>query len=389
MSSQESDITRRIPDNLGGTDTIFDNAPIVGAVQASDGFVAFGPALFLLFVFENILPSSLSIIGFIISGFAAFVGVLALLIKPSYLTLGQWISDIRRFRNAPDTYRKALPNGEGADDTDGSVDSIEINSNRDTREKIDLERIYPQYGAIERPDDTVVGIVRVRGLNLDSATQRTINQKIQQFDNLVNQNLKNDIQLYMPMRQFDPTKQIDMYEDRLEDSEIFQNDPLLQEYISDRISFITAMSMGSYIRRFYVVCEVPRQEVITDEAQAGEMKRALEQVPPRGLWSQLYIAIKGGRLTTLNDDELKTRQLEQLEERRNEISNLFSGHLGCKTETLDADSVGVLLKEFWEGVHVNEDEEDGFIRRSPFVKGETDKQRMEEVDEEKIEDREF
>jgi hypothetical protein len=184
----------------------------------------------------------------------------------------------------------------------------------------------------------------------------------------------------MPMRQFDPTKQVDMYEDRLEDSRVFQNDPLLQEYISDRISFITAMSLGSYIRRFYIICEVPKHELITEEAQAGEMKRALENIPPGNLWSSLYVYFKGQNLTMMSDQELKTRQLERLDERRGEIANQIEGKLGCSTETLDADEVGVLLKEFWEGVHVNEDEQKGFIRRNPYVKGEADRNRIEEAE---------
>lgn len=391
MSAQQpnEDMSRRIPDNLGGTDNFFDNAPLVGAVQMSDGAVAFGPSLFLLFLFENILPQQFAIVGFFFSGVAALVGAAALLAKPSYLTLGEWISDIRRFRNEPDVYRKALPNGEGGDDEDGDTESIQVNSDQDTRSKIDIERIYPEYGAVERPDESLVGIVRIRGLNLDAASQQQLGQKIQQFDDFINRQLQEDIQLYMPMRQFDPTKQVDMYEERLEDSRVIQNDPLLQEYISDRISFVTAMSLGSYIRRFYLICEVPKHELITEEAQAAEMKRVLEQFPLGQLWANLYVAIKGGNLTMMNDREMKNRQLDRLEDRRGELASQIEGKLGCSTESLDADEVGVLLKEFWEGVHVNEDEKDGFVRRNPYVKGESDHARIDEVDEEEVREQEF
>lgn len=386
--SAQGGMSRRIPDNLGGTDTIFDNAPIVGAVQAMDGIIAFAPSLFTLFLFESFLPPGINFIGFIFSGIIFFCGILALLAKPQYLTLQQWISDIRRFRNEPSTYRKALPNGEGGDDTDESVESIEVNSERDTRTKINLERIYPRFGAIERPDDTVVGIIRVRGLNLDSANQETIARSISQFDNLINQQLREDIQLYMPMQQYDPTRQVDMYEERLEESQVVQNDPLLQEYINDRISFITAMSIGSYIRRFYVVCQVPRKEVVTKEAQASEGKRLFEKALPGSfgeLAGNIYVLIKGGD-TMMNEEDLKLRQLEELEDKRAQLANMFEGHLGTKTEELDADEVGVLLKEFWEGVHVSEDEKEGFIRRNPYVKGELDRERAENAERTDFED---
>lgn len=387
MSAQQpnQDMSRRIPENLGGTDNFFDNAPLVGAVQLSDGIVAFGPSLFLLFIFENILPQNFAVVGFFFSGVIALVGASALLAKPSYLTLGDWISDIRRFRNAPDTYRKALPNGEGGgDDEGGNTESIEVNSDKDTRSKIDIDRIYPKYGAIERPDESVVGIVRIRGLNLDAASQEQLAGKVNQFDDFINRQLQEDIQLYMPMRQFDPTKQVDMYEDRLENSRLVQNDPLLQEYISDRISFVTAMSLGSYIRRFYLICEVPKRELITEEAQAAEMKRVLEQFPLGSLWSAIYVTVKGSNLSMMSDKEMKTRQLERIEERRDELAGQIEGKLGCSTESLNADEAGVLLKEFWEGVHVNEDEQDGFIRRNPYVKGESDTARIEELDEDEV-----
>lgn len=391
MSAQQpnQDIRRRIPENLGGTDNFFDNAPLVGAVQLSDGVVAFGPSLFLLFLFENILPQSLAVVGFFFSGVVALVGAAALLAKPSYLTLGDWISDIRRFRNEPDVYRKALPNGEGGDDEGGNTESIEVNSDQDTRSKIDIDRIYPKYGAIERPDESVVGIVRIRGLNLDAAAPEQLAGKVNQFDDFINQQLQEDIQLYMPMRQFDPTKQVDMYEDRLENSRLVQNDPLLQEYISDRISFVTAMSLGSYIRRFYLVCEVPKHELITEEAQAAEMKRVLEQFPLGSLLSAIYVTVKGSNLSMMSDKEMKTRQLERLEERRDELASQIEGRLGCSTESLNADEAGVLLKEFWEGVHVNEDEQDGFVRKNPYVKGEADKARIDDLEDEESDENDF
>lgn len=376
MSSQSGrDIHRRIPENLGGTDTIFDNAPIVGTVQVSDGFVAFGPALIVLFISQNFLPPGLTIIGFLFGGLTAMIGMMALLAKPQYLTLGDWISDIRRFRKEPDTYRKALPSGK----TD-TGDSIEVNSDRDTRTKINIEKIYPQSGVAERPDDSVIGMFRIHGLNLDSASPQILNQKIQQFDSFVNQNLQEDIQLYMPMRQFDPDNQIEMYKDRLEDSKVIQNDPLLQEYISDRISFMTAMGLGSYLRDFYVIVEVPRREVLTEEAEAAEMKRVLEQFPPGNLFANLYILYKGRSLTMMNEDELKSRQIERVVDRRNELAQQIESSIGTRTEPLDADEVGVVMKEFWEGVHVNENEKEGFIRENPYVKGEQDIKRINSSD---------
>jgi len=376
----DEDMSRRIPDNLGGTETFLDNAPLVGAVQLSDGAIAFGPALFILFVSQNVLPQQFAFLGFGISGIVALIGGLVLLAKPSYLTLGDWISDIRRFRKEPDVYRKALPNE--SNDSNDDTESIEVNSDQDTRSKINVERIYPEYGVVERPDESAVGVIRVRGLNLDAASPEQLEGKVRQFDDFINRQLQEDIQIYMPMRQFDPTEQIDMYEDRLENSRLVQNDPLLQEYINDRISFITALSMGSYIRRFYILCEMPKYEILTEEAQAGEFRRVVEQIPVLGeLIAALYVYSKGSSLTMKNEKELKNQQLERLDERRTEIANQVEGKLGCSTEALGADEVGVLLKEFWEGVDITEDEKEGFIRRKPYVKGESDYDRIDSVKE--------
>lgn len=385
MSGSEQPISRRhIPDNLGGTETIFDNAPIVGAVEMSDGVIAFVPSLFVLFLFQSLLPSSLQFVSWIFFGFTLLGGVVLLLMKPSYKTLSTWIGDVRRFRNAPDHYRKALPSGKGGDETEPSIDSIQLNSNEDTRQQILINRLYPQFGAVERVDDTLVGMFRIRGLNLDSASQGEKQQYIARLDNFVNQNLEDDVQLYLPMRQFDASNQIQGFEERIENSRVLQNDPLLQEYISDRISFVSAMSIGTYIREYYLVCKVDKKEVISKEAEAGQTNDIVKSIfNPIGLGevaSAIYLAIKG-TASTVTSEELKQLQLERLVEKRQDISNRFEGVVGCRTEQVNADEVGILLKEFWEGESISGSQKDGFIRKNPYVKGKRDKQKIAESDE--------
>lgn len=362
------DIERRIPRNLGGTDTLLDDAPLVGTVEFTDGIVAFGPAMFTLFISNKVLPNEYGWVGLLAAMFVAFGGIVFLLAKPDYLTLSDWLKNYREFKQRPSKYQKHIATDGGYDASNG----VPASSHPDTRKFTQVEKIHPGAAAIERTDGTMVGIVKLGGLNLDTSTGTEWNDAAEDLANFFNSQLEDDIQFFLPMRQFDPTDQMNMYLDRLDDED-GQSNLMLREYLKDRAAWMQGIAAQSFIREFYVIVEVDPYDVLSDELKQGDFERNLKNVPGGDALGDFLDGIRGGdRSSELTESEVKNRQLRELDRRRNEIMSGLSLGGRNKTEVVDADHVGVLLKEYWEGVTVREDEAKNYVRKKPFVTGGND-----------------
>jgi hypothetical protein len=354
-----ADASRRIPDKIGGTDALFENLPVIGVVETSDAIL---PIVFTFTVFlisEALLPSSLGAIAIGLFILSVILSFLALFFKPNYQSLNEWVWSTITFQLEEKEIHKQIR-------TDGgiSADGTPITDDEDTRERTRVSRIFPAADAIERTDGTVVGVVRLTGTNLDTATPERRRTVINELSNYVNSNLEHRVQLYLPMRKFDPTEQIQRLEDRRDDDDI---DVLFDEYVQDRINWMNAVASEAYIREYYVVVPVSEFEVKTGAAGSEQFASQLEELPAGDILRDIHYAMFGARGTNLSEREVKTRQLEELQSRRREIANGMAVGSDNNTQIVEADELGVLLKEFWEGRQIRTAESENFIRRRPLV----------------------
>jgi hypothetical protein len=355
-------IEKRIPNNLGGTDML--RIPFIGAVVFSDALVAFAPAMFTLFVLNQVVPAEVGYITLVASGVVGLFGLMFLLAKPDYLSLSEWLQNYRAFRGRPDSVEKTVA-------TDGGVDrhGVPVSAGTDTRELTKVDKIYPREGAVLLEDGSMVGAVECGGVNLDTATGSEWQIYASKFANWFNTQVTYDLQFYMPMRQFDPTTQMDMYFSRLDDDDVADN-RILRNYVEDRAAWMQATAAESYVREFYVLFRVNRSEVLTNQFDQGDLERNLKKLP---VGDSLEDFIKGLRgtdtSTTLSEREIKDRQLREVNRRQDSVAGGLG--LGGKNQVtpVDGDHLGVLLKEYWEGTIVRDDEAENFVRKSPFVTG--------------------
>lgn len=353
-------VQKIIPANLGGTENLYDDLPFVGAVEFQDGIIATVPVLALLILSGSVIPDSQSQFRLVFVGIGAFISLVGLLVKPRYMTMSQFLSLQRTYRSEPHTFDK---------DVSRSVESVKVNSDADTRNKLGINKIYPDYNVIEREDGVMITMIELTGVDIGVlGTEADWESKADSLMNLVNGEIEEDIQFFMPMRQYDPTSQISRLDDRAEDPDI-ANDELLSWYYIDRVNFQQSMAEEAFYREYYVVIKTDPSEVTSEsDYQQTGLVAVLDSIPIDGL-KEVYMGIRDIQFGMLSDRERKHKQLQEANEKANKYRTMFDGPVGGTAEVLTGDQLGVILKEFWEGERIRKEYTDGYLRRKPYVMG--------------------
>lgn len=356
---------RTIPKNLGGQADFAEALPFVGRVEASDGLFAFLPAM-LAFILLNQIGAT-GLISWGIPAVLLFVGVSVLMAKPSYISLTQIINNYISYRQMPDNISKKV----NTRDYDYSEPAPVQAGEEETVNYIGVKRLYPRNNAMLRMDDSVVGMVEIGGLNLDIEHSKRLEVAANSFEDFFNNQLADrgfEIQMYMPMRRFNPGNQISDLDVRKEDEDIVNNQ-ILSRYVEDRKRWMEKKLSKHLVRKFYIVVAVDEQEAI-DKNTVVDGGIDLDKLPFSDVIGGLQniFGVGGrGRLGSMSEDEVVEAQLITLNERLSFIKNNMQQSDSQKAEKKKADELGVLLREFWEGEFVRQSEIQNYIRRKPIV----------------------
>lgn len=354
------DKQKLIPDNIGGSENFYDDLPIVGTVEFMDGLIATIPVLGFMILSGSLIPDGQSQIRLVFIGIGASISIIALLVKPNYLTLNEFISIHREYRSKEKELDKDLSK---------TVETVKVNEDPDTRNKIGINRIYPNYNVVEREDESMLSFIELSGVDIEVlGTQQEWRSHASALMNTLNGNVDEDIQIFMPMRQYDPTAQVSQLEERSNDPEIMDDD-LLTWYSIDRINFHQAMAEEGFYRKFYVIIKTNKSEVLSENAyQQTGVVAALDNIPIPGL-KEMYVNLRDMQFGILSPREVKNKQLSQANEKAANYAQIFGDKSGGQTRVLSGNEIGVLLKEFWEGRNIGEDQAEEYLRTQSYVMG--------------------
>lgn len=362
------DPNRLIPDELKGRNTVLSNIPIVGDfighASAVDAILAVVIPTFATMMILQQLPEAINRYSIFVMIIVAAIGFGFLAVIPSYTSLTGIIKQYIQFRRSASVSRLTP---EGQEDTEVKNRIWEVQES--TVEKHHVERIYVDQGVIERDDGTIVGAMKVSGTNLDQAPQEAINRATQQFSNFVNQNLDFKVQIYLTTRRFNPEKYLEKYMDRLEDTDV-QNNEILNIYLNHYIERTPQFLSRFYYREYYVLVPVTAWDVKRSEQQGGILD--LGVIPGVGdLLSELFGQSGVGELT---ETQLKQRQIDEARKRMQRFKQGGIAPLeGADADIItDANEYASIIKEFWLGRDFELKGEENFVRESPVVAGKTD-----------------
>lgn len=364
MSQKNVGVSTYIPDSIGSKDILIENAPLIGTVEFTDGIIVFSPGFLFLFFGDLILPSFLEGLTIFIALILTILGLSLLLIKPNYMSLGEWISQIRDFREREKDLKKNLTDEDGK-----PFESYEAVPDDDTRRLTKVSKVYPSRGAIELDDGTMISILEFTGSNLDMASQELRMSTVDQYARAVSSQIQHDIQFYMPMRPVSLKSTRARYERMSKETDFDTsdfNDSFMDAYLDDRVDWLNGLGSSSYIREQYVIVKVNNRDVYqTQMNSTSSGSSGIDALPGGEVISDI---IKGfsGESRMQSEQERKRKKLRELRNRAETIGGALSVGPGNSHSKVSAEKGVALIKEFWEGEKIPEDEMAAMNSEYPF-----------------------
>lgn len=359
MSQSGNSVDSFVPESVGSKDILFENLPLIGTVEFFDGILVLAPSFIFLMVGDLILPGFLEEYTMMIAIFIAFLGSLFLIIKPDYMTLYEWLQSIKSYRDRQKQLEKKIT------DTDGKpFESYDAVPDDDTRKLTLVSRVFPERKAIELENGDIISILEFTGSNLDMASMEIKLNTVQSYSRSVSSQLQEDIQFYLPMRpvSLDSTKSV--YQENLEGRTYsVDNEDYMEEYLRDRVSWLQGLGDSSFVREQYVVIKVTDQDVYDQSQSVGQS--GIEQVPGGDVIKDIYAGITGeGAIQSEN--EVRRKKLRELQNRAETIGNTLSVGPGNDYKIASSEKSIALIKEFWEGEKILDDEIQSMSSEHPF-----------------------
>lgn len=362
--SQGPPISTFIPESIGSSDILFENAPVIGTVEFYDGIIIFAPAFAYMLLGDIITPAPLEPYGIFITILIALLGMSLLLIKPNYMSLYDWFDIQKKYKNREKDLKKHYTNENG-----GPFESMSIVPDDDTRKLTMADKVYPERNVIELDNGTMISILEFTGSNLDMASQEKIVNTVNQYSQRLSSQLQEDIQFYMPMRPVSMQSTISRYQKQGKELTVEDEyDEFLEVYLNDRAAWVQNLSTSTFIREQYVVVPVTVNEVYTNSSSSG----GISDIPGGELIQDILMGLTGQQAIE-SEQELKRKQLRELSKRRDTIGNILNVGPGNSHSVVEYNKCIALIKEFWEGDKIQTDEMNALSNNYSFTVSSLDK----------------
>lgn len=306
---------KRIPKSLGtGT-------KLLGSYTLTDLAVALFPGVVVVLLVQLTVPSGLVVHGYQLdtftlplAGIMIAVGAVFVYLTPAYTTSADWVTSMLGFH----------------------ARSSEIDHEA-AKQYTQIERVYPDRGAIKRTDGAMIGLVQVIPPTMALATDEEWAQKAESFQDFLNTTVEFPIQIYSTTQPFPVAEHLAEYESRLNDPDVEANpqlESLIEHYVEWYETELAERRMT--IRDHYVVVPVTPAEVHFEEASLAEQ---LADLPVLGLFIQELFAPREAVERAALIDELDDR----LDRVRSGLRNID----GCTAHRIDATEATKVVGEYW------------------------------------------
>ncbi|QLD89626.1 hypothetical protein HWV07_11540 [Natronomonas salina] len=240
--------------------------------------------------------------------------------------------------------------------------SEESDTPPDVRELTRVRAVEPEVDAIRRPDETLVGAVRIDPANLTLADSDRWNRAARGFGDVLNA-LDYPVQIHSSARRVDPARMTAAYDDRRTDPDV-QSTPALQEIVDvyrNRRSQ-EFRERGTSIRQYHVLVPVPIQAV---SLESHPWIQRLEGVPVVG--PRLAPPLADWLLYDDRREAVVERQREILTDRRRHLVDQLTSVDGVDVHSVSAADLTTLVEEYWTGQRAEYPDDGPNLRTTPVV----------------------
>lgn len=361
MSESGISVDTFIPESVGSKDILLENAPVVGTVEFFDGVIVLLPAFIFLMAGQWMLPAFLESYTMVIALFIAFLGSLTLLVKPKYMSLYSWLQGIWDFRQREKSLEKSMTGPDGK-----PFESYEAVPDEDTRKLTLVSRVFPERKAIELENGDIISILEFTGSNLDMAAPQLKYSTVDSYARSLSSGLQNDIQFYLPMRPVSLDSSKGVYKDNLRQKTYsVDNESYMEEYLQDRITWLDGLGESSFVREQYVIVKVTDEHVYSQDVASTGGGGGLEQIPGGEFIQDIKDGFTGeGRIQS--KQEIRRKKLRELQNRVENTGSTLAIGPGNDYNVVSAQKAISLIKEFWEGEKILDDEMNSMKSEYPF-----------------------
>lgn len=331
----EHDPSKRIPKSLG-TET-----KLLGTYTMTDIAVGLVPAVVIVLLTQVLLPDSLYLFDQPVQSLTlplalvmVGLGGIFVYLTPDYTTSLEWIATLIGFH----------------------TQSREL-GHEAAKEYTQIERIYPDEGAIERTDGAMLGLIEVTPPTMALATDKEWATKAESFQDFLNTTVEFPIQIFSTTQGFPVDEYLTHYESRLDDPDVKTNprlEALIEHYVEWYRQDLADRRMT--IRDHYVVVPVTPAEVQFDQ---GSLIEQLADLPVLGMFIQTVCAPPRAEERAALFDALDDR-LTRVETGLREID-------GCSAHRVPATDAVQIIGDFWAGHDREYGNIEQTLRRTPYV----------------------
>ncbi len=354
----------RVIEDVSTEDTLATDIPFIGDLTTLDAITAATPPFAIMMIGQMIAPPEYSDHVMYVVLITGIIGLLALVATPHHTPLGKFMQNFLHHQRRPSKVRYRR-NNESEDVLDRSF----LEYDERAQDLTEVNRIYPQYDTLELDDGTMVGALRVTSANLDTADPQRQMSAIQEAKDFFENTLNFDLQLYITTHGFDAETALSQYRERLNDDEL-KNNPILEYHCRNHIRWVTQRMGGRPIREFYMVVPVTREEIREQDEDDETVSSSLEALPVIG--KAFGVTVEDDYKMTTN--EVRLEQISEVDSRLETLRSQFVNAIGEETEAerVVASQYAAILREFWEGELVDDDEFKHLIGKLPIIIGEND-----------------
>ncbi|WP_328587668.1 hypothetical protein [Halosimplex salinum] len=309
----------------------------------TDLAVALFPGVVVVLCFQVLLPSNATVRGYHldsltlpVAGVMIGLGALFVYLTPAYTSSADWVTSMLTFHSRSE-----------------NID------HEAAKEYTQIERVYPDRGAIERTDGAYFGLVQVIPPTMALATDAEWATKAESFQDFLNTTVEFPIQIYSTTQPFPVEEHLGRYESRLDDPDVESN-PQLEALIEQYIDWYEAEldERRMTIRDHYVVVPVAPTEVRFDEASLAQKVAAL---PVLGLFvRELYAPRAAVEREAL---------LDELDDRLDRVRAGLRSIEGCTAHRVDATEATAIVGEYWSDESMEYGQLDQVLRTRGIVGG--------------------
>jgi len=307
------------------------------------------------------------VLPFVLLGFA--LAVVTIYASPAHRPATAWLGALVRYYGTRPRVTYSVPKSDRASApaqtrTDGGlINHTPFTPDERTQDLTNIERAWPEAGAIQRTDGTMEAFLELDPGNMDFAMSGDWAQVQGIAQEFANTDLDHNLTIHATTRSFAVENVIAHLETRADDSDVAEN-PVFEELLAEYRKQRPIELDGTYEIRYFLGVEVAPMDVYNRYRDERSPAERLTTLPVVGFLFNPFVT----RRENLSETELRAKLFEELDRRCRIVQTEFVQQVpGWSARRLSTIELFLRAMDFWNGEEHAYDDAETAVRDQPIV----------------------